>query len=191
VHSKTTGELVKKSDHASKVEKLPSTPFNATDGVKQGISLSWYLFAVYLDELSAQLEATKAGCCGKYVCVNVCLDPVSVVFNALGNIYCEYAVEHEIVVTRQSVCFSPIKVRTPCSTSCFPEWSEVKFVEVKYVCVLFYYFIPHWRMTMTLRVRDKWNHSRFVQQTPQIGVTSPPLKVFFCQGWFRSRSMQT
>jgi len=39
-----------------------SSPLTVTNGIKQEVFLSPYLFAVYLDELSNQLGSTKVGC---------------------------------------------------------------------------------------------------------------------------------
>jgi len=39
-----------------------SEPFHVTNGVRQGGVLSPYLFAVYLDDLSTELNNIKAGC---------------------------------------------------------------------------------------------------------------------------------
>jgi len=39
-----------------------SEPFHVTNGVRQGGVLSPYLFAVYLDDLSSELNNIKAGC---------------------------------------------------------------------------------------------------------------------------------
>jgi len=39
-----------------------SQPFHVSDGVRQGGVLSPYLFAVYLDDLSSELNNIKAGC---------------------------------------------------------------------------------------------------------------------------------
>ena len=42
-----------------------SEPFHVSNGVRQGGVLSPYLFAVYLDDLSNELNNIKAGCIGK------------------------------------------------------------------------------------------------------------------------------
>jgi len=45
-----------------------SEPFHVTNGVRQGVVLSPYLFAVYLDGLSLKLKNIKAGCyIGKFL----------------------------------------------------------------------------------------------------------------------------
>ena len=47
-----------------------STPFNVTNGVRQGGILSPYLYNVYIDDLSHILSKTQVGCYINGVCAN-------------------------------------------------------------------------------------------------------------------------
>jgi len=54
--------LVQWTNDANKMGKHLSEPFHVTNGVRQGGVLNPYLFAVYLDDLSIELNNIKAGC---------------------------------------------------------------------------------------------------------------------------------
>ena len=56
-----TGTLVQRTNDANKVGKHFSEPFHVSNGVRQGV-LSPYLFALYLDDLSNELNNIKARC---------------------------------------------------------------------------------------------------------------------------------
>ena len=70
MHSKTIVKLVQATDHASNMGNQLLIPFTVTNGVRQGVVLSPYLFAVYLDELSIQLGSARVGCAVGNMVVN-------------------------------------------------------------------------------------------------------------------------
>ena len=81
-----------------------SSPFTVTNGVRQGGVLSPYSSAVYLDELSIQLESARVGCTVGNMVVNhlmfaddICVFSPSICgLQCLLNICGDYAAEHEI-----------------------------------------------------------------------------------------------
>jgi len=70
VHSKTVVELVKRTDHASKMGHSLFIPLYFKQWVRQGGVLSAYLFAVYFDELSEHLHSARVGCTVRNMVVN-------------------------------------------------------------------------------------------------------------------------
>jgi len=57
-----TETLVQRTNDANKVGQHASEPFHVSNWVRQGGVLSPYLSAVYLDDLSNELNNIKAGC---------------------------------------------------------------------------------------------------------------------------------
>ena len=58
-----------------------SDSFNVSNGVRQGSVLSPYLFAVYMDDLSSELNKVNAGCIvGNLKLIMLCMLTIYVVF---------------------------------------------------------------------------------------------------------------
>ena len=81
-----------------------SDSFNVSNGVRQGRVLSPYLFAVYMDDLSSELNKVNAGCIVRNLKLNhvyaddlCCFCPSLSVLSELLAVCSKYAVAHNII----------------------------------------------------------------------------------------------
>jgi hypothetical protein len=92
-----------------------SQPFTASNGVRQGGSLSPIMFNVFMNDLSVQLSNTKIGCFKEDICYNhlfyaddtVLLAPSPSALQKLLDVCEQYGVKHNIVYNpKKSVCMA-------------------------------------------------------------------------------------
>jgi len=145
VHSKTIVELVQATDHASKMGYQLLIPLYCNQWGKARGSLSPYLFAVYLDELSIQLGSARVGCTVGNMVVNHLKFADDVFSPSISGLQCllnicgDYAAEHEIIFSCNKtigVLFCPKQYKQPAPSNVFLNGVRVQFVnQVKYLGV--------------------------------------------------------
>ena len=93
--------------------QLLSQPFRVTNGIRQGGLLSPYLFNIYIDSLSVNLNNALVGCHVASICINhlsyaddmVIMAPSVRALQKLLDLCSEFANEHDIIYnTNKSVC---------------------------------------------------------------------------------------
>ena len=102
-----------------KWENAVSTPFHVGNGVRQGGILSPFLFNVYMDDLSRQLNACKTGCVVGDNVINhlmyaddlVILSPYTAGLQQLLRICSQYGLEHDIIYNAKKSCIMIIRCR--------------------------------------------------------------------------------
>jgi len=124
-----------------------SSPFTATNRVKQGGVLSPYLLAVYLDELSIQLGSARVGSTVANMVVNHLMfaDDICVFSPSISGLQCrlnicgDYAAEHESTFNCNKtigVLFCPKKCKQPAPSNVFLNGVRAQFSDqVKYLGV--------------------------------------------------------
>ena len=128
--------------------KVYSIWFHTSNGVRQGGIISPILFNVYMDDLSADLNAAKVGCQVNGVFINnlmyaddsCLLAPSISALQRLLNICMRYAKENNIVYNKTKtncMCYKPKKLRNLHVPAVYLSGSRLKFVgKVKYLGVI-------------------------------------------------------
>ena len=102
-----------------KWDNAVSIPFHVGNGVRQGGILSPFLFNVYMDDLSRQLNACKTGCVVGDNVINhlmyaddlVILSPYTAGLQQLLRICSQYGPEHDIIYNAKKSCIMVVRCR--------------------------------------------------------------------------------
>ena len=139
-------------------------PFTVTNGVRQGGVLSPYLFAVFLDELSIQLDSTRVGCTVGNMIVNHLrvADDICVFSPSISGLLCLLNICGDYATEITFNCKKTIGV-----LSCPTKVQIIYSIMFFWMCTIFWpseipWCVAKWRMMMISR--DKWNCCT-VQQT--------------------------